>query len=45
MWLTRITLMAEDRLGFWEKGYYSNTADPWRNERYRLLQSGLDIAH
>jgi len=45
MWLTRITLMAEDRLGFWEKGYYSNTADPWRNERYRLLQSGLDTAH
>jgi DMSO/TMAO reductase YedYZ molybdopterin-dependent catalytic subunit len=45
MWLTRITLMAEDRLGFWEKGYYSNTADTWRNERYRLLQSGLDTAH
>jgi DMSO/TMAO reductase YedYZ molybdopterin-dependent catalytic subunit len=44
MWLTRITLMAEDRLGFWEKGYYSNTADPWRNDRYRPLQLGTGTA-
>ena len=35
MWLTRITLATEDRLGFWESGYYSNTADPRRNDRYR----------
>ncbi len=34
MWLTRITLSAEDRLGFWEQGYYSNTADVWKDDRY-----------
>ena len=35
MWLRRVTFMVEDRLGFWESGYYSNTADPWKNDRYR----------
>jgi len=35
MWLRKITFMAEDKLGYWESGYYSNTADPWKNDRYR----------
>ncbi len=35
MWVTRITFSAEDELGFWEKGYYSNSADIWTNDRYR----------
>jgi len=35
MWLTRITFSKRDKLGFWERGYYSNTADIWRNDRYR----------
>jgi len=35
MWLKKIIFMAEDRLGYWESGYYSNTADPWKNDRYR----------
>lgn len=35
MWLTRITFSTRDKLGFWERGYYSNTADIWRNDRYR----------
>ena len=35
MWLRRITFMEEDRLGYWESGNYSNTADPWKNDRYR----------
>lgn len=29
-----ITFMAEDKLGFWEVRGYSNTADPWKEERY-----------
>jgi DMSO/TMAO reductase YedYZ molybdopterin-dependent catalytic subunit len=35
MWLTKITFSTRDRLGFWERGYYSNTADIWKNDRYR----------
>ncbi len=40
-WLTRIELMAEDRLGYWEgaAGYHNN-ADPWAEERY--IASGID---
>ena len=34
MWLTRITFSTRDKLGFWERGYYSNTADVWKNDRY-----------
>jgi hypothetical protein len=34
-WLTRIELLAEDRLGSWEASSgYHNTADPWRQQRY-----------
>lgn len=29
-----LTFLAEDKLGFWEVRGYSNTADPWREERY-----------
>lgn len=29
-----ITFLAEDKLGFWEIRGYSNTADPWKEERY-----------
>jgi len=35
MWLKKITFMTKDRLGYWESGYYSNTADSWKNDRYR----------
>jgi DMSO/TMAO reductase YedYZ molybdopterin-dependent catalytic subunit len=35
MWLTKITFNTRDKLGFWERGYYSNSADVWRNDRYR----------
>jgi len=34
MWLMGITFMEKDRLGYWESGIYSNTADPWKNDRY-----------
>lgn len=34
-WVRRIELLTEDRPGFWEERGYSNTAHPWRNDRYR----------
>ena len=54
-WLTRIDVLAEDRLGFWEEtAGYHNVGDPWQEQRYvasgvsmqemrRLLQS-LDLS-
>ena len=33
-WIRRIDFLAEDRLGFWEKRGYSNSAEPWFNDRY-----------
>ncbi len=33
-WIKRIEFMTKNRLGFWEKRGYSNTAYPWRNDRY-----------
>ncbi len=33
-WLCRIELLTEDQPGFWEQRGYSNTARPWRNDRY-----------
>ena len=33
-WISRIEFMTANRLGFWEKRGYSNTAYPWRNDRY-----------
>lgn len=33
-WISRIELLAEDKLGFWERNGYSNRAHPWRNDRY-----------
>jgi hypothetical protein len=39
-WLTRIELLAEDRLGYWEASAgYHNRADPWLEERF--VASGL----
>lgn len=33
-WIKRIELLVEDQPGFWEVRGYSNTAHPWRNDRY-----------
>ena len=33
-WISRIEFLTENRLGFWEERGYSNTAWPWRNDRY-----------
>lgn len=32
--VSSITFLAEDKPGFWELRGYSNTADPWKEERY-----------
>ena len=33
-WIRRIEFIAADRKGFWEERGYSNTAEPWFNDRY-----------
>jgi DMSO/TMAO reductase YedYZ molybdopterin-dependent catalytic subunit len=33
-WLRGLQLMAENRLGFWERRGYHDGADPWKEERY-----------
>jgi DMSO/TMAO reductase YedYZ molybdopterin-dependent catalytic subunit len=33
-WIERIEFAAEDELGFWELRGYSNTAEPWLDDRY-----------
>lgn len=33
-WVTRIELRRTDRRGFWERRGYSNTADPFRDDRF-----------
>lgn len=33
-WVSRLEFLRQDRPGFWETRGYSNTAWPWRNDRY-----------
>ncbi|MEO6316466.1 MAG: molybdopterin-dependent oxidoreductase [Chitinophagaceae bacterium] len=33
-WIHRIEFLTKNKLGFWEERGYSNTAYPWRNDRY-----------
>ena len=33
-WINRIQFLSKNILGFWEERGYSNTAYPWRNDRY-----------
>jgi DMSO/TMAO reductase YedYZ molybdopterin-dependent catalytic subunit len=33
-WVRRLEVLEHDQEGFWEKRGYSNTAHPWRNDRY-----------
>jgi DMSO/TMAO reductase YedYZ molybdopterin-dependent catalytic subunit len=33
-WIKRLHFMAGNKLGFWEERGYSDTAYPWRNDRY-----------
>lgn len=34
MWVRRITFTSKPSLGYWEHRGYSDTADPWKNDRY-----------
>ncbi|MEP7320151.1 MAG: sulfite oxidase-like oxidoreductase [Panacibacter sp.] len=33
-WISRIEFLTKNKRGFWEERGYSNTAYPWRNDRY-----------
>lgn len=33
-WVRKINFTASQELGFWERQGYSNSADPWKEERY-----------
>ena len=33
-WISRIEFRAEEQLGYWEQRGYSNSADPWLNDRF-----------
>jgi len=33
-WVRKLRFTKEQELGFWEQRGYSNTADPWKEERY-----------
>lgn len=33
-WIRGLEFVAEDRLGFWERYGYNNSADPWKEERF-----------
>jgi DMSO/TMAO reductase YedYZ molybdopterin-dependent catalytic subunit len=33
-WVRGLELLSEDRLGFWERYGYNNSADPWKEERF-----------
>ncbi|NHI94893.1 MAG: sulfite oxidase-like oxidoreductase [Candidatus Lokiarchaeota archaeon] len=33
-WVRKLKFIEKDELGYWERGGYSNTADPWKEERY-----------
>ena len=33
-WISRIEFLEDEKKGYWEIRGYSNTADPWRDDRY-----------
>lgn len=33
-WISKIEFLEKDQLGYWEERGYSNTAHPWREDRY-----------
>ena len=35
-WIRKIEFLAEDKKGFWEIRGYSNSAEPWFNDRYAM---------
>ena len=41
-WIGEIEFRDYDELGYWEKRGYSNTAEPWLNDRYSSVHP-LDL--
>ncbi len=37
-WIRKIEFLAEDHKGFWEVRGYSNSAEPWFNDRYSTVE-------
>ena len=35
LWVTHVRFTSKKELGFWEKSGYSDTADVWKNDRFR----------
>ena len=35
LWVEKLRFMRKKELGFWEKRGYSDSADVWKNDRYR----------
>ncbi len=35
LWVTRVRFTSKKELGFWEKRGYSDTADVWKNDRFK----------
>jgi DMSO/TMAO reductase YedYZ molybdopterin-dependent catalytic subunit len=35
-WISRLELLTEDRLGFWERNGYHHRGDPWREQRHSV---------
>jgi len=40
-WIKEIEFLSGDRRGFWEERGYSNTAEPWYNDRYDVAEQKL----
>jgi len=34
LWVVELKLTEEQKPGYWEQRGYSNSADPWKEERY-----------
>jgi DMSO/TMAO reductase YedYZ molybdopterin-dependent catalytic subunit len=41
-WIHRLEVLERDKLGFWEERGYSNTAYPWREDRYARAEPEPD---
>ena len=42
-WLRGLEFLEQDRAGFWEEFGYSNTADPWQEERFATEDQSADV--
>jgi DMSO/TMAO reductase YedYZ molybdopterin-dependent catalytic subunit len=38
-WVEGIKVTVQDEPGYWERGGYSNSADPWKEERFESLRT------